>query len=99
MILGSVTKQPNERFKVFIDFAKRLQTGETLNSVSVTSKKVADGSDSSATIISQAAVNGPKLEARVSAGTAGDDHVVQMRASTSLGNTLEDEISLLIRED
>ena len=99
MILATHTKQPGESYKVAVDFAKRLQSGEALATPTVTSKKVSDGSDSSGTIVSQVAVSGTKVEARLAAGTHGDDHTVQYRSTTNLGNTYEDEITLLIREE
>ena len=99
MILGTVTKQPAETFKRFIDFVRRLAEGETLSTVTVTSKHSVTGADTTVAIISAPAINGTKGEARLSAGVTGDSHVVQIRVTTSLGNTLEDEFLLLIREE
>jgi len=99
MILGTVTKQPAESFKRFIDFARRLQTTESVTGVTVTSKNQVTGADTTTAIISAPAINGTKGEARLSAGVTGDSHVVQIRVTTSLGNTLEDELLLLIREE
>ena len=101
MILGTVTKQPAETFKRYIDFARRLQTSplETISDKAVTSKNQATGADTTTTMISEAAINGTKVECRVkAAGVAGEDHVVQMRATTDLGNIYEDEFSVAIRE-
>jgi len=102
MILGTVTKQPAETFKRYIDFARRLQTSplETITVQSVTSKNKLTAADTTTTMISEAAINGTKIEARLkAAGVAGEDHIVQMRATTDLGNILEDEFELHIRED
>lgn len=98
MIVGQHTKQPAETYKLGVEFSRRLQTGETLSTPTVTAKKVSDGSDSTAALISQVAVNGTKVEARVSAGVTGEDHVLQFRTTTSLANTIEDEVLLMIRE-
>lgn len=101
MILGTVTKQPAETFKRYIDFARRLQTtpAETITVQAVTSKNRATGADTTATMISEAAINGTKVEARVkAAGVHAEDHIVQMRATTDLGNILEDEFELHVRE-
>ena len=100
MILGVVRKQPNETFKEYIDFARRLQSGETITGQSVTSKNKATAADSTSTLISEAAINGTKVQARLkTGGVAGEDHVVQMRATTDLGNAYEDEFELNIREE
>ena len=102
MILGHVTKQPAETFKRYIDFARRLQTSpaEAITVQAVTSKNKLTAADTTATMISEAAINGTKVDARLKvAGVAGEDHIVQMRATTSLVNTIEDEYELNIRED
>ena len=102
MILGPVTKQPAETFKRYIDFARRLQTSpaEAISDKTVTSKNKLTGDDTTSTMISEPAINGTKIEARLkAAGVAGEDHIVQMRATTDLGNILEDEFELHIRED
>ena len=99
MILGTVTKQPAETFKRFIDFVRRLATGETITLVAATSKNQETGADTTAAIISAPAINGTKGEARLSAGATGDNHVVQIRVTTSLSNVLEDEMLVLIREE
>jgi hypothetical protein len=100
VILGVVPKQPAETFPVYVDFARRLQTGETLSTKTVTSKKVADGSDSTTTLLQDMAIDGTKVPVRLkAAGVAGDDHRVQFQTVTSVGNTFEDEIDVAIRED
>ena len=102
MILGPVTKQPAETFKRYIDFVRRLQTSpaETITTQAVTSKNKLTGTDTTTTMISEAAIVGTKIQARMkAAGVAGDDHIVQMRATTDLGNIYEDEFELHIRED
>lgn len=100
MILGTVTKQPAETFKRYIDFARRLEATETITGQAVTSKNKLTGADTTVTLISEAVINGTKIDARVkAAGVDGEDHVVQMRATTSLANILEDEWILAIREN
>ena len=102
MILGTVTKQPAETFKRYIDFARRLQTSpaEAVSSQAVSAKNKATGADATATLISEAAINGTKVEARLkAAGASGEDYIIQMRATTDLGNIYEDEFELNVRED
>lgn len=99
MILGVVTKQPAETFRRYIDFVRRLQVGETILTPTVTSKNKLTLADTTGAIISAPAINGSKVDARLSSGVIGDNHIVQMRAATSLSNVFEDEFELLIRED
>lgn len=99
MILGTVTKQPAESFSRFIDFVRRLDTGETLTGVAVTARNVATGSDTTAMLVSSPAVSGTKGQARLSAGADAETHVIQVRVTTNLGNTYEDEFLLLVREE
>jgi hypothetical protein len=96
--VGLVPKHPLETFKVATDFLHRLATGETLSSQTVTATNLADGTDSSVTLLAQTAVSGSVAHVRVKAGAAGQDHRVQMRVVTSLGNTYEAELDMLIRD-
>jgi len=99
MILGSVPKQPNETFPIFVDFVRRLATGETLSTRTVTSKKLADESDSTATLLQDLAIDGTKVLVRLKkAGATGEDHRSKFHAVTNLGNELEDEVDIQIRE-
>lgn len=98
MILGTWSKQPAESWVRGIDFVQQLQVGETISVGAVTSKNAATGADTTATIVSGPTVNGTKVEARLAAGTSGETHVVQFRATTSLGNVYEDEARLVILE-
>lgn len=99
MIVGTVVKQPGETFPITIDFTNELESGETVVSATVTSKNVATGADSSGILTGIPAVTSPKVSQRVTAGTAGDRHLVQYRATTSLANLFEAEVDLRIIED
>ena len=99
MILGSVPKQPNETFPIFVDFVRRLATGETLSSKTVTSEKLSDGTDSTATLLLDLAIDGTKVLVRLKkAGADGEDHRVTFHAVTNLTNEVEDEIDVNVRE-
>jgi hypothetical protein len=98
-MIGTVTKQPNENFPISVDFTRRLKSPETLNAVAITSRKVADGSDSNA-LLSGATFTGAIAQVRlIAGGTTGDDHIVQFRVTTSTGNVYEAEIGLALREE
>lgn len=98
MIVGTVKKQPAETYKRGMDFQERLQVGETIATPTVSSRHKVTGADTTSAIISSAAINGTIVDWRFSAGVTGDDHIVQVRAATSLSNVYEDELELQVRE-
>jgi hypothetical protein len=99
-MIGTVTKQPNENFPISVDFTRRLKSPEVLNNAAITSRKVADGSDSSSALLSGATFTGAIAQVRlIAGGTTGDDHVVQFRVTTSTGNVYECEVGLALREE
>jgi hypothetical protein len=100
MLLGRVSpaKQPSETFIVAIDFVRELDAGETITIQAVTSKKLADGSDSSGTFLTSPSISGSKILVRVQGGATGDMHRVQMRATTSNANVYEHEIDVPVEE-
>lgn len=103
MILAPpITKQVNETFLVSVEFARRFKPTEAITAVTITAKKVLDGSDSTSAIVSGPTFAGSIAQCRLPAAgaqVAGEDHIVQVRAMTSLGNTFEAEIALAIREE
>ncbi len=100
MILGVHSKQPSETYLIYVDFVRRLQVGETISTQSITSKILPAGTDTTATMLQSPGISGTKLEVRLkAAGSDGEDHRVQFRATTNLGSVLEDEVDLHIRED
>jgi len=100
MIVDHHRKQPSETYPIGMTFADRLQTGETVNSQAITSKNILTQADSSAALLQSPAINGAILEVRLKAGlTHGEDHRVQFKAGTTLGNSYEDEVDVNIRED
>ena len=99
MILGQVAKQPGEKFSLTADFVNVLGSGETISTAAVTAKNKATGVDSSATVLTgSATISTPKIIQTVIAGTAGDSHVVQFKATTSAGNIFEGEVERVVRE-
>src|SRR5882724_5519296 len=95
----AITKQVNETFLISVEFARRFKATEAIASVTITAKKVSDGSDSSA-LLSGPTFAGSIAQVRLATGgTVGDDHIVQFRINTSLSNTFEAEVPLAIRED
>ena len=101
MLLGTVSpsKQPAETYLVQIDFAKELDVGEAITGQAVTSRRLSDGVDTTATFLSSPTIVGTAIRVRVTAtGLSGERHRVQMRASTSNGNAYEHELDVPIEE-
>jgi len=102
MIVGTIVKQLAERFPVAIDFTRRIQTGETLASATVTAVLKASGADATTTVLEGAAGFAAGLVTRmlkVTAGNDGVDYVLAFQGVTAPGgHILEDELLLQVRE-
>ncbi len=99
MIVGYVDKQPAETFPVSVDFTNELVSPETVTGATVTSKRVSDGADTTATICNGApAVITPIVAQQIRAGADGETHILTFRPTTSAGNTYEHEVALTIKE-
>ena len=101
MLLGTVwpPKQPTENFPVGIDFADDLAVGETIATSVTTAKRLSDGTDVSATVLSGIdVVAGTIVEHRVIGGTTGELYRIQIRITTSGSNTFEHEVDLPVEE-
>ena len=97
-VQGAVPKQPAETFPVGLDFKRYLGVGETLVTPTTTSKNLGTGADSTATFLQgSSAVVGSIVTHRIIAGTDGDRHRVQIKVTTSAGNTFEDEIDVPVK--
>ena len=94
-------KQPAEKIDAALDFAGRLELGETLSAVSSFGAiDLADGSDTTTSIFAapNPAVSGTQIVFWVQAGTDGHRYKLTFRASTSRGQTLEGDVVLVVRE-
>lgn len=102
MIVGTIVKQLAERFPVSIDFNRRLQSGESLTSATVTAVLKATGADASATVLEGATGFAAGIVTRMTKATAGNDGVDYVLAfqavTTPGGHILEDELLLQVRE-
>ena len=98
-VQGTIPKQPSETFPVGLDFKNYLGVGETLVTPTTTSKNLGTGADSSATFLQGAStVVGGQVTHRIIAGLDGDRHRVQIKVTTSAGNTFEHELDVAVRE-
>jgi hypothetical protein len=92
-------KQPAESFVLAIDFAQELLTGEIISSRTVTARRLSDGADTGATILSGIAGGDVTICAiRVVSGAHGETHRVQMRVGTTGSNTYEHEFDVPVEE-
>ena len=100
MIVGQMVKEPGEEITVGIDFTEDLTTGETVDSAVVTSRHAATLSNTSGTFLSQAAAEiiTPVVSKRCQGGAHGETHLVQIRVVTSLGNSYEHEVEVMVVE-
>jgi len=94
---GIFIKQPWEQRKLEFDFTDTLATGDTLASVSGVT--VWEGTtDKSATMVSGApTLSGNSVFAVIIAGTEGTSYWIRVRAITTNGDLVEDDLRLLVR--
>lgn len=95
MSTPSLVKQPSESRLYSMDFSALLAAGESI--ASVTSFTAATPPDAAALTISAIAASGPYAQARIAGGTAAFRYTVTAVVLTSLGNTLEGEGLLQVR--
>lgn len=100
MIVGQMVKEPHEEITVGIDFTVELIDGETVDTAEVTSRSAVTLLDTSSAFLSQAAAEilTPVVSKRCQGGAHGETHLVQMRAVTSLGNSYEHEVEVMVVE-
>ena len=92
----SFVKQPSEIFPISIDFSRRLASGETISSKTVTA--ATGGADATATVITSSAINGDSIDITVKAGTDGTVYTITVKVTTSSSNVFEDEITMTVTE-
>jgi len=92
-------KQPWEAFFIAVDFSDRLETGETISSVTVTAINIATGADATATVITGSSIDGEDIEIKVKAGTTGDDYKITTKIITSSANSLEEDVIMHVIEE
>jgi hypothetical protein len=99
VIDDSFDKQPSEAFMYEVDFANRLETGDTAISAATLATKESDGSDVSATVTpAMNEVLTPKVGVPVAAGTDGKTYLLGTRATTLAGYVYEKNIRMTVKE-
>ena len=90
-------KQPSEIFPITLDFSRRLATGETISSKTVTAA-IVGGGDATATVIDSSAIDGTEINITVKAGSDGVEYKITVKITSSASNVFEDEITMTVTE-
>jgi hypothetical protein len=99
MILGSMEKQPGETRRLVVDWADRFlatSEGEQITAVSI---EIPDNTVSSPLAVSEVTV--PPYDTGyflVSGGVDGTEYTIEITATTSLGQIIEDEVKVVVEE-
>jgi hypothetical protein len=91
MKLGTVSKQPAERFSYTIDYTTALTTGDNVESVTVVA-------DPAGLTIDNIATYDPKIKFWAEGGTTGIKYKVTTTVTTADGRVFQDEIFFKIKE-
>lgn len=97
MYTGTTTKQPREVRNYALDLSEALMAGDAVVSATaeVLCLKNETDTDLTATVES---TSSSAVQLVVSGGTGGENYKVSVLTTTSLGETLEDEIMIRVRE-
>jgi hypothetical protein len=87
MIVVHEPKDPNETEDFALDWTRVLASGETVDSVSVSSSDVTVGTTD---------ISGARTIARLTGGTAGTTADVLFRATTSAGRILDETLRIRV---
>jgi len=96
-MMDTLTKSPIEKFPVTFNFSVDLLAGETISTKTVTCVSAATGVTSKTTIVDSEAIASPEVTIVVKAGTEGDEHSIQCLVTTSLGNTFQRDLLLMVK--
>ena len=91
-------KQPYEKRTIVINFIDSLLPGDSIASINGVTTWLS-GVDKSSEIISGAAsLLGNKVYVTLTAGTSGYTYNIRFRVGTTNGDTIEDDLDLIVRE-
>ena len=101
-----ITKQPSEKRLVSMDFSKKMATTETITAIVSVGQSLADGSITTDLEFSAQIISGQVVQFLVAGGnipTRADiqecDYKVTVKVTTSLGQELENDGILKVKED
>lgn len=91
MKIGTVTKQPVERFSYTVDYSEALTDGDNIESV--TARSIPDG-----LMLENVGANDPLIRFWASGGASGATYKVELTVSTADGRIFQDELIFKIKE-
>lgn len=91
MRLGSITKQPAERFSYTVDYADALTQGDNVQSATAIVSPIG-------LTIENVGVYDPRVKFWASGGTTGISYKVTLTVTTADGRVFQDEIVFKIKE-
>lgn len=99
MILGSMEKQPGETRRLIVDWASRFLA--TSESEVISSLVIEIPDNTAATPLAITEITVPPYGAGyflVSGGVDGTEYTLELTATTSLGQVIEDEVKIVVEE-
>lgn len=91
-------KQPYEEETIYIDWANRIASGDSLTATFSLKIYDKDAVDKSTTMLGTPARTGNKIYVTVKAGTAGQTYLIVNQVTTTLGDKKEVDLPVLIKE-
>lgn len=92
------TKQPAEVYPLEIEWANRLDSGETISTVGAAALRTDDGSDQTAAFLTlPGSIIGTRTRVTLKNGLDGKLYKVTVTITTSLGKTLEADVLVPVR--
>ena len=96
-VTDSFIKQPDDAFAFDVDFARRLESGDTVASAVVAAVKESDGSDAAALVPGLKVVT-PLVAVAVIDGTDGETYRLGVRGTTTAGYVYEKFVRMNVQE-
>lgn len=98
---ASFSKQPAERYPLAVDYRRSLPPGDSLASGTVTAYNVTDSVDATTVVLDNPAtvtISGSSASFVVMAGSDGKEYRITLSMTTTLGYSLEDDITMTVTE-
>jgi hypothetical protein len=92
-------KTPAESFIYTIGFEKSMEQTESISTISSLTISPPHSGTETITIDSSPLIVGKDIQFRISGGTDGQSYKVTAVITTSLGNTMEEDFILVVRND
>lgn len=97
-----ITKQPNERYTVSLDYSSKLPEGATIDHAGVSAWDLTNDMDASSellsTTIGTVSEDGLYVGVALKGGIDGREYKVTVLATLSDGEVLEDDVTVYVRD-